>query len=241
MLGLYENTAIIRGKINNIRNIYNGNTNIQAALDDVNTVFDGLESKAKGIVEEKITSINVLSAAQCLGTQLPIPDMDSAFENFSKILESLSGGSFLSSLDYWLDNFLANLPADALAEIQNLKSLILEKINVVDTLILSFENFGNIQRKIQKALGTIATFIGCSDNATGANLGRHLSRLDSAMDELNPDFKAGKDAVEVAESHFTKPTDILTDAKARVTANLNLDGLMEDVTNEFSSGLNDLL
>ncbi|MCG8632249.1 MAG: hypothetical protein MI863_00395 [Desulfobacterales bacterium] len=243
MLGLYEKTAAIRGRIDGIRSAYAGDSGIQAAIDAVDSEINGIEASAKGIVEEKLSGINHLSSEQCLGTQLPIPDIDGAFENFSKVLEALGGGAFLTSLDSKLDAFLSDLPgaAGALAEIRDFESMIQAKSGVIDSLMSTFSAFEGVQSKMSAALSTVGLFTGCADPATGASLGRHLERIDSAIGELNPDFKAGRDAVETAKQYFTEPGEILADAKARVTGALDLDGIMTGIKDEFNTGLGDLL
>jgi hypothetical protein len=243
VLGIENKLATAKGKINHIRGLYgSGETVLHSTIDEAEGMLDGAAEKAKGMVMAQMADVKILSAAQCLGLQLPIPDLGDVFEKFTETIKGLGDGMFFDKFTAFLDGLMSHLPIESvLAKIRELKDMVVGKIAELVNLDAVFGKFADLQDKMKSALSMVSSVVGCVDEAAGTNLGNHFKNIDSIMEGTNPDFKAGLDAVAEAKKHFSDPMDILNDAKGRITGKLDLDGKMAGLKDQFKKGLGGLV
>lgn len=239
MLGIEGKLATSKSKINHIRGLYgSGETVLHSTINDAEEMLEAAAGKAKGMVEAQMSSARVISAAQCLGLQLPIPDLGDAFEKFTETIKGLADGNFFDKFTTFLDGLMSHLPIElVLAKIKELKGMVAGKIAELVNLNAVFGKFAELQDKMKNALSMVNSLVGCVDEAMGSSLGDHFKSIDTIMEKTNPDLKAGLDAVADAKKHFSDPVEILNDAKARATGKLDLDGKMTEVKDQFKKSL----
>lgn len=243
MLRIEEKLTTAKNKINHIRGLYGSpETALHSTIDDAEGMLENAAVKAKDMVMAQMSNARIISATQCLGLQLPIPDLGDVFDKFTETIKGLGDGIFFDKFAAFLDGLMSHLPIEsALVKLRELKSMVARKIDELVNLDAVFDKFADLQDKMRSALSMISSLVGCVDQATGTNLGQHLKKIDAIMTETNADFKSGLDAVEEAKKHFSNPMDILNDAKGRITGKLDLDGQMASVKDQFKKCLGGLV
>ena len=196
------------------------------AFDDAESLLGRVTDKAVGIAQVQTAGARIASAVSCLGLQLPIPDMPGAMAGFIDVIKDLAGGAVF---DGWMD-YLDNPDLSDLAKLKTLASDFLAGLDGLDSI---FIEFSALQDNIKAAVSTVSALIGCTDPVTGMGLGQQFSTIGGVLDEVNPEFKAGLDAVAAAEKHFSDPREILDDAKGRVTGMLDLDSKVTRIKDQF--------
>lgn len=237
MLAIEGKLVTAKGQINHIRGLYgSGETALHSTIDEAEGMLDAAVEKATGMVTAQMSDVRIISAAQCLGLQLPIPDLGDVFDKFTQIIKGLGDGQFFDKFTAFLDGLMSCLPIDSvLAKFLELRDMASGKIAELTNMDAVFGMFADLQDKMKSALSMVSSLIGCVDEATGINLGQHFKTIDSIMAETNSDFKAGLDAVSEAKKYFSDPVDVLNDAKGRITGKLDLDGQMTGIKDQFKN------
>lgn len=236
MLPIETKLNAVQLRIQSIRGLYdNTNTVFQTNLNQAEVSLETAATKAKEMVETQMADVKIISAAQCLGLQLPIPDLGDVIGEYAAAIKGLADGLFFDKSTAYLDALASGLSIDlAIAKLGELRALVSQQINDLVGLDDIFAAFSELQDKMKTVMSMVGSVVGCVDNASGTDISQHWNSIDSILAQTNVDFKAGLDAVSLAKQYFSNPTDILQDAKARVTGQLNLDGLMSEVKNQLN-------
>ena len=237
MLEIEEKQGALKAKINQIRSHYDvTQIGLHSSIDQVETLLDTSVARAGSLVKNQMSDVRMTTAAQCLGLQLPIPDIDGAMDQFTQAVKHLGRGTFLDSMATLVDELVSGgSVATALEKIKNIAAILEDKVTGLDSLEGVFDSFAKVQDAMQRAQATVSIFLGCMGG--GQNPSGHLDAIDDVLARTNGNFRAGMDAVQESKIHFTKPGEILADAKARVTGKLDLDGQMTAVKDGFTTAL----
>lgn len=227
MFGIEEKTKELREEISKYKKYSS------SIVEKIDSQVSGMELKAKEMISGHVSGAKLKSAAQCLGMQLPIPDLDEVFEKYILSLKDIADGNKLDVLLAELNSF-SNLPESKVMEAMNGLSLKTEKAcEALEKVENVLENFTSVQEKMKETLSIVSSVAGCIDNSTGLSLNDNFKKIESLMETYSPDFKSGLDCLAETKKNFSDPSDILNDLKARMTGELNLDGEMKDLKARF--------
>lgn len=229
MLDIEKKFETATRKIKTLR-ILHADDAMQAALDETKTLLEQVTDKASGLIRVQAAGSRVTQVASCLGLQLPIPDAGAVLEQFTSVIKGLAEAAFF---DEWLDALDGLVSLPDLSKLASLKDLAENFFNSLGDLDGLFSDFSALQNDIKNALSTVSALVGCTDPLTGMGLGQHFQTIPDVLKAVNPDFKAGLDAVVDAKQYFSNPKDIFDDAKARVTGLLDLDGRTTRIDDQF--------
>lgn len=234
-----EKLSMAKSKINHIRGLYGSDeTALHLSINDAESILESIAEKAKVMVIAQMAGVRIISATQCLGLQLPIPDLGDLFQKFTETIKGLGDGKFFDKFTAFLDGLMSHVPIEsALTKFRELKDMAAGKIDELVNLDPLFGKFADLQDKMKSALSMVSSLAGCVNEATGTDFGDNFKTIDTIMAETNPDFKSGLDAMEEAKSHYSDPVDILNDAKGRITGKLDLDGQATGLKNQFQNVL----
>jgi len=229
--------ATAKDKISQIRGLYSGEAALQLAIDAIETQIENVAGKTQAMVIAQTAGIKMTSAAQCIGLQLPIPDLGGLFEKFIGTIQGLGECKFFDTFTDFLGGLTVPLSIESvLAQLDGLAGLVSAKIDDLLNIEGVFAEFADLQDQMKSSLSMVSSLVGCVDGA-GLDFGQQLSSLDTIMTETNPAFKLGLDAIAAAKTNFSNPIEILNDAKARVTGALDLDGQAKNLKAQFENGL----
>ncbi len=234
--------ATAKDKISQIRGLYSGDVVLQLAIDNAESLIENVAGKTQAMVIAQTTDIKIISAAQCLGLQLPIPDLGGVFEKFSDTIQGLGECKLFDTFTDFLDGLTDSLPIESvMAKFQELEGLVSAKMDELLNIDIVFTTLSGLQSQMQNSLSMISSLVGCVEPATGLDFGQQLAKLDTVMAETNAAFKSGLDAITEAKANFSDPAEILSDAKARITGKLDFDGQTTNLKAQFENGLGGLV
>ena len=207
---------------------------ITEKIDRTKELVETMETKTGTQIRKISQNLEKITSLQCLGFQLPIPDLEDSFKAVTLTLDKFTKGDFVNQIINKLDILLQDQITDISDKFEELKTAIALKTAKIEESSKAVDYFRQVQAEVSKVTAALNSAIGCAKE-----IGNAVRGVKGIIKETDKSFAMSLDAVERAEEIYSEPGDILNEARNRATASAGLDTKMADAKNRLLKGLED--